>query len=97
MKEADIIRWLEEKAADSGLQNVRLTVENAANMPCSVWLNLDQPQEHVMAGFGNTFDEAFKRLSEKMTVSIKTKQKRAPGPAPIPEAEKVPPGEVLPE
>lgn len=63
--EAQIIQFLEEKAADINLRDVRLCVENSAIKPCSIYIFSDGKTEHTEAGFGGTFEEAKKHLLER--------------------------------
>lgn len=58
MDEADILRFLEEKAADSGFPSARCVIENVPNNPCAIYIDLAQRNGPSNYGFGKTFDEA---------------------------------------
>lgn len=72
MSEPDIIKFLEEKAADAGIGGCRLVVENSAHYPCSVYLSPGTDKDRLLAGFGNTFDEAFEMLKKKLATQLTT-------------------------
>lgn len=65
MTEADILRFLEEKAADSGFKSARCVIENVPTNPCAIYIDLSQRHGPSNYGFGKTFDEAIAQAHER--------------------------------
>ena len=66
MDEAAILRYLEERAADSGFKNARVVIENTAKYPCAIYVDLGEKHGPSTAGFGQTFDEAIAMAKDRM-------------------------------
>ncbi len=65
MTEPDILRFLEDLAADSGFKSARLVIENVPTTPCAIYVDLCQKHGPSTYGFGKTFAEAIAQAKER--------------------------------
>lgn len=71
MDEKDILKFLEEKAADSGFKSARFVIENVPINPCAVYVDLSERHGPSTYGFGNTFAEAVAQAKDRQAKTVK--------------------------